>query len=92
MPDGRHHNMNPKVIIGSAYEPKFFERRTATTYSAKQPATTHDGERLQSAFMADHARRDRQAVTRRSNAVAMGLGAITVALLFGAWAAQQLGG
>lgn len=90
MPDGRHQKMHPKVIIGSAYEPKQFERRCAISYT-KQPATTQDGARIQSAFMADHARALRQSnLSRKSSVVPTVVGAITVALLFGAWVAQQV--
>ena len=81
--------MPPKVKIGSCYEPRCFTHRTATTFSAKMPEATVDGERIQSAFMADSARHMRKA-TINSGALARGLGAITVALLFGVWAAMQV--
>lgn len=38
----------------------------------------------------DHAHRQRHALTHSTCSVATGLGAIVVALLFGAWAAMQL--
>lgn len=82
--------MSPKVKIGCHYEPKQFEHRSATEFSSKMPAITSDGEHLQAAVLEDHARSQRQTLTRTTRSVATGLGAIAVALLFGAWAALQL--
>lgn len=82
--------MSPKIKIGCYYEPKQFEHRSATSFSSKMPAATPDSERLQIAVIEDHAHRQRHALTHSTCSVATGLGAIVVALLFGAWAAMQL--
>lgn len=85
--------MTPKIKIGSHYEPRHFTHRTPTTFSAKMPATTPDGERIQSAFMVDHARQQRElAFGRPHSSTRIILATLAVALLYGAWVASQIGG
>lgn len=59
--------MTPRVVIGSAWSPSHFERRTATTFSALRPEMSRDAELLQAALL-----RERRTLRERVVRVTVG--------------------
>lgn len=56
-----------RPVIGSAYQPRYSELRTATHYSALRPGLDDDAALLQRALLADANRRARAIRSARSD-------------------------
>ena len=56
-----------RPVIGSAYQPRSSELRTATHYSALRPRMDDDAARLQRALLADAGRRARSIRSARTD-------------------------